>query len=61
MRTSTRLATLLCLALLPATARAQEHFPSPEAAARALEAATRGNGPERLARVLGPGSEEIVS
>ena len=61
MRTSTRLATLLCLALLPATARAQEHFPSPEAAARALEAATRGDGPERLARVLGPGSEEIVS
>ena len=61
MRTSTRLATLLCLALLPATARAQEHFPSPEAAARALEATTRGNGPERLARVLGPGSEEIVS
>ena len=61
MRTSTQLATLLCLALLPAAARAQEHFPSPEAAARALEAAVRGSGPERLAAVLGPGSEEIVS
>jgi hypothetical protein len=62
MRTSTRLAILLCLALVPAAAaRAQEHFPSPEAAARALEAAARRSGPERLAAVLGPGSEEIVS
>src|SRR5439155_907840 len=32
-----------------------------KAAPRALGAATRGNGPGRLARVLGPGSEEIVS
>lgn len=61
MRAGARLATLLCLALLPARARAQEHFPSPEAAARALEAAARDRGPERLAAVLGPGSEEIVS
>ena len=61
MRTSTKLGTLLSLALLFATARAQERFPSPEAAARALEAATHGSGAERLAGVLGPGSEEIVS
>jgi hypothetical protein len=60
MRTITTLA-LLCLALSPATARAQQHFPSPEAAARALEAAARGGNPDRLRAVLGPESDEIVS
>src|SRR5436309_6091779 len=61
MMTGTRLVTLLSLALLPVTTRAQEHFPSPEAAARALDAGARATSPERLAAVLGPGSEEIVS
>jgi hypothetical protein len=55
------LATLLCLALVSVTAAAQEHFPSPEAAARALEAAARGGDPERLLKVLGPEGGEIVS
>jgi hypothetical protein len=54
-------ATLLCLALLPAAARAQQHFPSPEAAARALEAAARGDDAERLLAVLGPESDEMLS
>jgi len=61
MMTGTRLVTLLSLALLPVTTRAQEHFPSPEAAARALDVGARATSPERLAAVLGPGSEEIVS
>jgi DUF2950 family protein len=61
MRTGMRLATALCLTLLAGTAAAQEHFASPEAAVRALEAATRGSGPERLAAILGPASEQIVS
>jgi hypothetical protein len=60
MRT-TPLATLLYFALLPGAAGAQQHFPSPEAAARALEAAARGSDPERLLGILGPESEEIVS
>jgi hypothetical protein len=61
MMTSAKLAVLLCLALLPATASAQERFPSPEAAAGALEAAIRGSGTERLKAILGPESDEIVS
>jgi len=59
MKTSTTLA-LLCLALLPATARAQEHFPSPEAAVRALEVAARGGNPDRVLAILGPESAEII-
>ena len=59
MKTTTTLA-LLCLALLPATARAQEHFPSPEAAVRALEVAARGDNPDRLLAILGPESAELI-
>ena len=61
MMTGTRLMTLLSLALLPTTTVAQEHFLSPEAAARALGAGARATGSERLAAVLGPGSEEILA
>jgi hypothetical protein len=61
MRTTTTLAPLLCFALLPAAAGAQQHFPSPEAAARALQSATRGSDPERLLGILGPEGHEIVS
>jgi DUF2950 family protein len=61
MRATTTLAALLCVASLPAIARAQEHFPTPEAGARALEAATRGNDPNRLLAILGPAGNEIVS
>jgi DUF2950 family protein len=61
MRTNLGLATLLCLTLLPSASRAQEHFSSPEAAVRALEAAARASGPDRLATILGPGSEDLVS
>ena len=61
MRTAGTLTIFACLALLPATTRAQEHFPSPEAAATALDAAARADGPERLRAILGPDSEEIVS
>jgi len=61
MRTAGTLTLFACLALLPATTRAQEHFPSPEAAVTALDAAARAEGPESLRAVLGPDSEEIVS
>ena len=61
MRTITRLATFVCFALMPAAAHAQQHFPSPEAAARALEAATRSKDPARLAGILGPEGDKIVS
>jgi hypothetical protein len=58
MRTWATLALLLWLA--PATARAQQHFPSPEDAVKALEAAAR-SGPEALVAVLGPDGQEIAS
>src|ERR1051326_1878975 len=61
MMTGSRLVVLLSLALLPATTRAPERFSSPEAAARALGAGARATGSERLAAVLGPGSEEILA
>ncbi len=63
MRATMRLATLLAFycAVLPTTAGAQQHFPSPEAAARALEAATRGSDPGRLLSILGPEGDKIVS
>jgi len=61
MRTTATIVTLLCFAWLPATARAQQYFPSPEAAAQALAAATRGSDPQRLLAVLGPESDKVVS
>ena len=42
-------------------ARAQGHYPSPEAAARALEQATRSGAPEKVLAVLGPDAQDIVS
>ena len=61
MRPSAILAAWLFLIVLPATMRGQQYFPSPEAAVHALDAAARDGGPDRLAAVLGPGSEDIVS
>jgi hypothetical protein len=61
MRSTTTLATLLCLTLLSVPAGAQERFPTPEAATRALTAATRGTDSARLLAILGPAGEEIVS
>jgi hypothetical protein len=61
MRITATLATLLCCALLPAPAGAQQHFPSPEAAARALEAAVRGGDVVRTVAILGPDGGEIIS
>jgi hypothetical protein len=63
MRFITTFATLLyAVALMPATAWTQEHFSSPEAAARALAAATRaGDSGKRLQAILGPQGEAIVS
>jgi hypothetical protein len=52
------LALLLCVA--PTTARAQQHFASPEAAVKAIETAAKA-GPEALIAVLGPDGEEIAS
>ena len=60
MKTTT-LATLVCVSLLPAVADAQQHFPSPDAAARALLAAARDKSADRLLAVLGPESDQIVS
>jgi Protein of unknown function (DUF2950) len=59
--TTTTLATMVCVLLLPALVRAQEHFPSPEAAASALARAVRAGDKDRTRTILGPGSEEIVS
>jgi len=59
--TTTTLATMVCLLLLPVLVRAQEHFPSPEAAASALARAVRAGDKDRTRTILGPGSEEIVS
>jgi hypothetical protein len=55
--------TLLAIALLPmaVAAQRQEHFPSPEAAGRALAAAARAGDVERTRAVLGPDGDEIVS
>jgi hypothetical protein len=63
MRTLTTLAIVFCsVVLLPTTARTQEHFRSPEAAVRALDAAARaGDSTERLLAILGPPGSEIVS
>lgn len=64
MKTIVTLGTVFSclLTLAPATAATQEHFPSPEAAARALEAAVRsGSAAERVLAVLGPESDKIVS
>jgi hypothetical protein len=61
MKTTTMLVLLFSVALLPATTRAQGRFPSPETAARTIEAATRANDPEQLKSVLGPGSDDLVS
>lgn len=58
---TTALATLLSIVLLPAAGAAQQHFPSPDAAARALEAAARAGDVERTRAVLGPDGDEIVS
>jgi hypothetical protein len=52
---------LFALLLVPATVPAQQHFPSPEAAVQAIEAAARAAGPEALVAVLGPEGEEIAS
>jgi len=61
MSTGMRLLMLFCLTLPCTRAWAQERFPSPQVAARALEAAARGSDPARLIAILGPASEEIVS
>jgi DUF2950 family protein len=61
MSRCTTIATLLCVALLPVAAGAQERFASADAAVRALEAAARAPGRQRLAAVLGPDSDELVS
>ena len=61
MRTTTMFASLLYLASLSATGMAQQHFPSPEAAAQALEAATRNSDPQHLLAILGPHGDEVVS
>jgi hypothetical protein len=55
------LGAFACLVLLTSPAGAQQHFPTPEAAARALETAARARDAAPLLAVLGPGSEEIVS
>ena len=59
--TMTMLALLLSVALRSATADTQQHFPSPEAAARGLEAAARAGDAARLVAVLGPESDAVVS
>jgi Protein of unknown function (DUF2950) len=59
--TTTMLATIACLLFPPAALRAQEHFPSPDAAASALERAVRAADADRTRAILGPGSEQIVS
>jgi hypothetical protein len=64
MRAITTIATVLyaLLALSPAMAESQQHFASPEAAARALDAAVRdAHSTSRLTAILGPESDEIVS
>jgi hypothetical protein len=64
MTLRTTIATMLVslLALSRATAATQEHFPTPDAAAKALDAAIRDTkSTDRLAAVLGPDSEEIIS
>lgn len=64
MRPRTTIATLLVslLALSRATAGTVEHFPTPDAAAQALDAAIRDTkSTARLAAVLGPDSDEIIS
>ena len=64
MRLRTTIATMLVslLALSRATAATQEHFPTPDAAAKALDAAIRDTkSTDRLAAVLGPDSDEIIS
>jgi len=61
MKTIAMSALLLAVALRSATADTQQHFPSPEAAARALEAAARASDPARLVAVLGPQSDDVVS
>jgi Protein of unknown function (DUF2950) len=52
---------LVFLLLLALPAGAQQHFPSPEAAAKVLEKAARAGDAKGLVAVLGPDSEEIVS
>jgi len=59
--TTTTLAAIVCLLLPPGLVRAQEHFPTPEAAASALAAAARARETDRTRAILGPGSEEILS
>ncbi len=64
MTLRTTIATMLVslLALSRATAATQEHFPTPDAAAKALDAAIRDTkSTDRLAAVLGPDSDEIIS
>jgi hypothetical protein len=64
MKAITTVGTILVglLAISPATAATQEHFASPKAAARALDAAVRDrDSTARLTAVLGPESDEIVS
>jgi hypothetical protein len=61
MRTAVTLAVLLRLALVPAAADTQEHFASPEVAARALETAVRSGDLKRMEAILGADSDEIIS
>jgi hypothetical protein len=45
----------------PAFAETQQHFPTPEAAAKALEAAVRRGDADHISRVLGSDSEKIAA
>lgn len=50
------------LTYAPAVAETQQHFPTPEAAARALVAAVRSkDATARMAPILGPDSEKIIT
>lgn len=60
MRTTATLTAILGLALLASAVRAQEHFPSADAAAKAVVAAARAGDADRVIAILGPGSEEII-
>jgi len=51
---------IMALALMSSVSRAQQSFPSPEAAAAALATAVKG-GPNDILKVLGKAADDIVS
>jgi hypothetical protein len=59
MKTPVMLAAVLLVGA--SLAPAQEQFPSPDAAARALARATRSGKPEQVLAVLGPEAQAIVA